>query len=178
MISLVLLIVLARIAMPIFWAQPANFSPLGAIALFSGAYFNQRRLMPFITVLLAVWLSDILINRIYLGAWVFFYPGFYWQYGSFMLITLMGTMLSNRVTLLNVGATSLLSAILFFIISNFGVWATWSLYPLTQAGLLACYVAAIPFFKYTLISNLFYGALLFGSFELMIDVTRREIILS
>lgn len=167
LVSIILLIVLARVVILPFFGSPANFSPLDAIALFSGAYCSHKRLLPFVIPILAVWISDILISHRYFGQWSFFYTGFYWQYACFILITLIGTMLKNRITILNVGAASLSSAILFFIISNFGVWATWQLYPHTQAGLIACYVAAIPFFKHTLISDLLYSALLFGSVALL-----------
>ena len=60
----------------------------------------------------------------------------------------------------------LAASILFFVVTNFGVWALDSLYPRTLEGLVICYVAAIPFFANTLAGTLFYTAVLFGGFAL------------
>lgn len=166
LISIVLSITLARIIAPPFLGHPSNFSPIGAIALFSGAYFCNKKYLPFLITFLSIWVSDIFINRIYLGHWMVSYAGFYWQYFCWMLITIMGFGLGNKVTALRVATAGLSSAVVFFIISNFGCWvAGW--YPPNLAGLTACYIAAIPFFKQTLLSNLFYCAVLFGSYELL-----------
>ena len=77
-----------------------NFTPLCAIALFGAKYFNNKYLA-YVLPLFALWLSDIIINNFVLGEYfnefTLFYSGFYWQYGSFMLITLFG-----RLTLKNV----------------------------------------------------------------------------
>jgi len=56
--------------------------------------------------------------------------------------------------------------VLFFVLTNFGVWALGALYPKTLTGLTECYVVAIPFFRNALLSDLFYSALLFGGLAL------------
>jgi hypothetical protein len=162
---IIFFVTFARIIVPSFLGHLPTFSPVAAMALFSGAYFSRKWFAPFLVMFLSVWVSDLLIDRIALGQWMLFYPGFYWQYGCFFLMTLIGMMLKNRITLFNVSAAGLSSALLFFVISNFGVWMSWTLYPMTKSGLMLCYIAAIPFFKYELLSNLFYCTLLFGSYE-------------
>lgn len=166
LVGFVLSVVIIRVLAIPFWGEPISFSPVNALALFCGAYFSQKKYLPFVITLVAVWFSDIFIDRIYLHQWTLFYAGFYWQYLSIMFITLIGLLLQNRINVLNVAAAGFGSAILFFIISNFGCWAMgW--YPASFAGLIACYVAAIPFFKYALVGNLIYCPLFFGGFEIL-----------
>lgn len=157
---------LTRIAIPPFIGHPPNFSAISAISLFCGTYFS-RRSMACVAVLFSVWLGDIFLNKIFMGHWVLFYSGFYWQYGCYFLITLLGISLKGNIKPLRLASACLVSALLFFGISNFGVWYSGLLYPLTPDGLMACYVAAIPFFKNTLFSDLFFSMVLFGSFELI-----------
>ena len=61
---------------------------------------------------------------------------------------------------------SLVSSIAFFLITNFGTWLMWDIYPKTGAGLISCYIAGIPFFKGTIMGDLFFNLALFGSFAL------------
>lgn len=146
-----------------------NFSPLGAVALFGAAYF-AKKWQAFLIPILAIFLSDLFINNVvlhqYYPNFTWFYEGFYWQYGSYLLITLMGIFLFKKINTSRVVAGALLSTVLFFVISNFGSWATGVMYPKTLDGLVACYIAGIPFIKGTLMGTLFYSALMFGSFSL------------
>lgn len=164
--SLLLFAILTRIAIPPFIGHPANFSPLDAVALFCGAYFH-RHVVAFIIALLAAWIGDILLSKMMMSHWVLFYPGCYWQYTCYVLITALGFTLKNHVTPLRLTCASLTSSCLFFCISNFGVWYSGFLYPITLDGLIACYIAAIPFFKNTLLSDFFFSLLLFGIFGLL-----------
>ena len=61
---------------------------------------------------------------------------------------------------------TLAGSVLFFVWTNFGVWAFWNLYPHTLEGLVACYTAAIPFFRNTLLGDVVYSTALFGGFAL------------
>jgi len=157
------LAVISRVAAPPLLGHPANFSPIDAIALFSGAYFS-RRWFAFLVPLLSVWVSDWFINLMYTGHFALFYSGFYWQYGTYVLLVLLGSLLYNKVKTTRVATTSLSASTLFFLISNFGVWAS-GYYPQSAAGLMTCYIAGIPFFGQTLISDLVYSAVLFSGFE-------------
>jgi hypothetical protein len=87
-------------------------------------------------------------------------------YGSFILVVCVGLMLRRKRTPLRIAGAALSSSIIFFVITNFGVWAFGSLYPKTIAGLATCYVAAIPFFQNTLVGDALYTAVLFGGFAL------------
>jgi len=120
-------------------------------------------------VLLSVWISDIFLNKLLMGHFVIFYPGFYWQYGSYMLITLIGALFKhqNNIKHLSLVLASVASSSVFFLLSNLGVWYSGWLYSPTLEGLFTCYVAALPFFKHTLLSDLFFTLLLFGSLKLL-----------
>jgi hypothetical protein len=166
LLSIILFATLTRIAIPSFLGHPPNFSAIDATALFCGAYFS-RRSMACLVVLLSVWMGDILLSKIVMGQWNLFYSGFYWQYGCYFLITFIGAALKDKVSPLRLASACLTSSIVFFGISNFGVWCSGFLYPQTVDGLITCYVSAIPFFKNTLLSDLFFTGLLFGSFNLI-----------
>lgn len=144
-----------------------NFTAVGAMALFGGAYFT-RKSWALLVPLLALWLSDIVLNNVVYRQ---YYPTFTleanpWTYGTFAAIVLLGAMLLKRVKPLSVVLTSLLASVLFFVVSNFAVWLGSSMYPQTAAGLLACYTAALPFFGNTLAGDLFWSGVLFAGFEL------------
>jgi hypothetical protein len=136
--------------------HPANFTPIGALALFAGAHFDDKR-WAFVIPLAAMALSDVLLG---------FHGQMLVTYGAFAVIVAMGFSLRERTTALRVSGASVGAATFFFVVSNFGVWAVDGLYPLTLQGLIACYVAAIPFFHNGLAGTLFYSALLFGGFAL------------
>lgn len=167
--GIILFATLTRISIPSVLGHPPNFSALDATALFCGAYFS-RPFIACIVVLFSVWIGDVLLNKIYMGHFNLFYSGFYWQYGCYFLITLLGTTLKNKVRARPLIAASLTASILFFGISNFGVWCSGFLYPLNLDGLIACYVSAIPFFKNTLLSDLFFTMVLFGFIELIQNI--------
>jgi hypothetical protein len=160
---MIFVIAFSRFLSPIY-----NFSPLGALGLFGAAYF-AKKWQAFLIPILAIFLSDLFINNVvlhqYYPNFTWFYEGFYWQYGSYLLITLIGILIFTKVNTSRIIGGALLSTILFFLISNFGTWASGAMYPKTLEGLAACYVAGIPFIKGTLMGTLFYSALMFGSFS-------------
>jgi len=133
-----------------------NFSPLGATALFAGAHVADKRLA-FVVPLAALLLSDLVLG---------FYSGQAVVYGAFALIVCLGFFLRGRCTPLRIASAALASSVLFFIVTNFAVWAAGVLYPRTLAGLGTCFAAAVPFFQNTLAGDLFYAAVLFGGFAL------------
>jgi hypothetical protein len=83
------------------------------------------------------------------------------------IVVLIGRALSKRRTVLGVGAAAIASSMLFFLVTNFGVWLVMDYYPKSLLGLGACYVAALPFFQNTVAGDLFYSGLLFGGFALL-----------
>lgn len=136
--------------------HPPNFGPIGALALFSGAMLG-RRWLAFAAPLGALVLSDLVLG---------FYPELLFVYASVLAIVLIGWVVAKRKTALTIAAAAVASSVLFFAVTNFGVWLVMDYYPKTLAGLTACYVAAIPFFQNTLASDLLFSALLFGGWAL------------
>jgi hypothetical protein len=136
--------------------HPPNFSPIDAMALFSGAYVG-RRALAFVAPLAALLLSDLVLG---------FYHGLATVYATVALIVVIGWLVSSRRTPLRIGAGALAGSVIFFVITNFGMWLFSGFYPVTYAGLVACYTAAIPFFQNTVAGDLFYTVLLFGGFAL------------
>jgi hypothetical protein len=136
--------------------HPPNFSPIDAMALFSGAYLG-RRAIAFVAPIGALLLSDLVLG---------FYHGQATVYFSVSLIVMIGMVALTRRSPLRVGAAAIASSVLFFVITNFGMWLFSGIYPPTLAGLEACYFAAIPFFRNTVAGDLFYAVLLFGGFRL------------
>lgn len=137
--------------------HPPNFTPIGAMALFGGAYLG-RRALAFAAPLAALLLSDLVLG---------FYPGIGFVYGAVALTVLIGWAIPPQRPALAVGGAAIAGSLLFFILTNFGMWAFSGFYPLTWDGLVACYVAAIPFFQNSLAGDLFYCAMLFGGFALL-----------
>ena len=151
-----LLIAIAAAAALRLVPHPPNFSPIDAMALFSGAYLGRR------TLALLAPLAALLVSDLVLG----FYSGMLFQYAAVIAIVLLGAITLSRMNVLRLAAAALASSLLFFVVSNFGVWLVSGMYVHTLAGLGACYVAAIPFFQNTVAGDLFYTALLFGGFVL------------
>jgi len=133
-----------------------NFTPVGAMALFSGAVIRDRRLA-FFFPLLALFAGDIFIG---------FHKLMPVVYASFLVSVAIGFWLRNHRTVSRISAATLFGAIQFFLVTNFAVWAFGLSYPRTGAGLLACYVAGIPFFWNTFAGDAVYAALCFGGFAL------------
>ena len=148
--------------------HPANFAPMGAMALFGAAYFN-RKYLALVIPLLATWLSDLFINNVvyaqYYPNFTWFYEGFYWQYGTYVLIGLLGLVIFKKVNPKRILTGGLVSTLLFFIMTNFGCWIGSTTYSQNFVGLMECYAMGIPFLKGTLLGDLFYCGILFGSFE-------------
>ncbi len=166
--AITLLIVLAVASRLV--PHPANFAPMLAVGIFGGALFINR-IWAYIIPLAAIWFSDLLIMNVVYGAYydhfVWLYEGWYWQYGFYLMTPLLSSLLfRNSITMGKIAGMSAGSAVLFFIVSNFGTWAGGMLYPMTMDGLITCYIMALPYFKGTLLSNLFYSGVLFGLYYL------------
>jgi len=148
-----------------------NFAPMAAMGLFGGAYLSKKW-VAFIIPMLAIWLSDLLLNNTVYAhmndGFTFFYEGWAWQYGSYLLITLIGIFILKKDTsAMKITGTALLASATFFLVSNFGTWASGIMYPMDLGGLFTCYAAGIPFLKGTVMGDLFYSGVLFGGFYLL-----------
>ena len=136
--------------------HPPNFSPIAAMALFSGAYLPRRGLA-FVAPIGAMLVSDAVLG---------FHGGMPVVYASLAMIVALGFLLSAKRTAGRIVAAALASSVLFYLATNFGVWAFGDMYPKTVGGLAACYAAAIPFFQNSLIGDLVFTGLLFGGFAM------------
>jgi hypothetical protein len=158
-VILVLTAAATRLA-PHWW----NLTAVGAVCLFGGCYFN-RKWAAFLVPLAALAISDVFLQT-------FVYPGFgpnYFKYVCFAATVPLGYLLRGRERLLPVTTGAVAATALFFLLSNFEVWLSGHgrLYPRTPAGLLACYIAALPFSLNMLYGNLLFSGLLFGGMEFL-----------
>lgn len=165
-LTAVILIVFAAALTRLFPHSP-NFTPIGAMALFAGAYITNRWLAFGIPVL-AMLLGDALMG---FNGWAFPEQTIM-VYLTYLLITLLGTSMQHNKGAMRVGGMSLASSVLFFVATNLFVWVGGffhkpELYSLDMKGLTECYLAAIPFFDKTLVSDLFYNSVLFGGFYIL-----------
>jgi len=140
-----------------------NFAPIAAMALFGGTYLNKK--FALIVPVAAMLVSDYFIG--FYNHWVMASV-----YGSFLIIGLLGWWLKKNKSVANVIGASLFGSIIFFLVTNFAVWVVpGSMYPHAWQGLISCYIMGLPFFRNTLMGDLFYVAMMFGLYELVLWVT-------
>jgi len=157
-----ILVLISITALSRLLPHPFNFTPIAAIALFAGTYITNK-IHAFLLPLIALFISDILLQ---LTTGNGFYKDMIFVYGSFALITSMGFLLRGREQRQTIMVASLVGSIAFFFITNFGTWLMYDMYPKTFQGLFSCYIAGIPFFKGTIMGDLFYNFVLFASYAL------------
>jgi len=140
--------------------HPPNVTPVLAMALFGGAYLENRRLA-FLIPFAAMLASDIILG---------FHRTMPFVYLAFAVTVFLGLWIKQKPGSFRTLTAALGGSFFFFCFTNFGVWVfghgTQS-YPMTFAGLLACYSAAIPFFRSMLVGNLVYTLIFFGGFALL-----------
>lgn len=136
--------------------HPANVAPIAAMALFGGAYLDKKYAI--IVPLAALFISDLFLG---------FHASMLMVYTSFLLTGVLGLWLKNHRSVRNVFAASIVSSCIFYVLTNFNYWYATPLYPKTLEGLATSYINAIPFFRNTVIGDLLYTGLFFGTFELV-----------
>lgn len=132
-----------------------NFTPVAAIALFSGAHISKKSfayLIPFA----AMFISDIFLG---------FHSTMIAVYAAFGITVLLGSFMRNRVKVGNIALASVASSLIFFLITNFASWMS-GMMPYTRdlSGLMQAYITGIPFFNNGLAGDLMYNTILFGGF--------------
>ena len=152
-LSLVALGTIAR-----FLPHLPNFSPIAAMALFGGVYLPKRSAL--ILPVIALLISDIFLG-LYQPILMIF------VYSSFLLCAILGLWINKHKKWYTILGSAVIASCIFYIFTNFAVWAFTSWYVKTLAGLIECYVAALPFFRNTLIGDIFYVSALFGAYELI-----------
>lgn len=155
--------------------HPPNFTPIGAMGLFGAAYFSRKHLA-FLVPFAALWISSFLLNNLFLAK---MYPDFYGEgivwfdltapyvFTAFALIIGLGFLALRKVKVSNLLLASVGASVIFFLTTNAGSWWANPMYSKDFTGLMAAYTAGIPFFWSTLLGDLFYVGVLFGSYALI-----------
>ena len=167
LLALVIIVIAAALRIA---PHPWNFTPVGAMALFSGAIIKDRRLA-FAFPLIALFAGDVFVGFYKIGVMLM-------VYASFLLSVFIGRFLQGHRTVLRISVGTLLGSIQFFLVTNFAIWWLLNSYPKTAAGLAACYLTGLPLFWNTLAGDGFYSALFFGAFALaehFISVLRERV---
>ncbi|MDB6040540.1 MAG: conserved rane protein of unknown function [Verrucomicrobiales bacterium] len=139
-----------------FIPHPFNFSPIGAIALFSGTQLLDKR-AAFLVPLAAMLIADFISGFHVLIPFV---------YACFALSVCIGFWVRQKRSVARITTGAVIGSLIFFTITNFGVWLLLGTYPHSSSGLMACYLAGIPYFQNTVLSDLFYSGVLFGGFAI------------
>lgn len=144
--------------------HPPNVTPIAAMALFAGAHFRNRK-AAFLLPIAAMFLSDLVLGfAVYGSAMLKSQPVVYFC----MLMTVaIGSLIRNNRSAVKIALAAFGNAVMFYLVTNFAVWAWDPLYPKTWSGLIACYAAAIPFFRNSLIGDFSFVAVLFGGFAVL-----------
>ena len=136
--------------------HPWNFTPVGAMAIFSGSVL-RKRLVAFVLPLVGLLAGDVFVG---------FYKLMFIVYASFALSVAIGRWLATSRSVARVGGAVLLGAVQFFVVTNFAMWAVGGFYPRTVSGLAACYITGFPLFWNTLAGDAVYATVLFGGYAL------------
>lgn len=172
-LSLVLLTLVAALYR-VFPNRPLGFAPQYAMAIFGGAIFIKNKKWAFVLPLLSMFLSDLLYQALYIKG-LSTIPGFYtgqWQnYVLFALLTGIGFFI-KKINVPNVLAASIASPTVYFILSNFVVWAGWQgtrgfNRPKTWDGLMQCYADALPFYPNSIYATIIFSTVLFSGYYLI-----------
>ncbi len=144
--------------------HPWNFTPIGAMALFSGSAFRERWLR-FTFPLLALFAGDAVVG---------FHKLMPAVYLSFAASAAIGMWIGEERKFIRIAGGTLIGATQFFLVTNFTVWAVFTTYPKSAAGLIACYAAGVPFYWNSLAGDALYAALLFGGYALAERLVTRD----
>lgn len=160
--------------------HPPNFAPITGVALFGGAVFSRKwlaLLIPFV----ALYMGDLIINNTIARSFFADVQGFVWfspymifNFLAFGLIVFVGYVGIKKLSFARVIGGALGASLLFFIITNFGSWLTSGFYPRTLTGLIECFVAAIPFFQSTLLGDMVFTFIMFGSYMIAMNYTTQK----
>jgi hypothetical protein len=144
----------------------ANFSPIGAMAIFGGAYFNKKW-KAFAFPLLMLFISDFILHQTVFKQFTngLLYSKWYWVYAAFALMTLAGRWLLKSVTIRHFLISVLVCVFIHWIVTDIGIWMGSKRYSQDASGLTACLTNAIPYEWRFLAGTVVYGVILFGLFE-------------
>lgn len=158
-----------------------NFSPTESIAIFGAAYLG-RNVLPYVVPIFTMYFTDLIINNTIARP---FFPNqegvvLWSNYMLFNIIAVicivyMAQKMLHRINLKNVVISALAASIIFFLITNLGaLWSPTPLYSKDLAGLMTSYAAGLPFFRTTLLSNLLFTGVIFGSMYLLASIVKSK----
>lgn len=168
----ILVVALIRVLNAAELTPVSNFTPIGAMGLFGGAYFTKRW-KAFAFPLLTLLASDLVVNEVvFNGKYGVMYSGWYWIYGIFALIVFLGRSILTRISIKNVVLAAIVASLSHWILADFTVWLGGGLdlrtnLPLSRdwTGLVQCLIQGIPFMKNFMAGTLVYSGILFGGYE-------------
>ena len=174
LLCFILAIALLRIANAAQLTPFANYTPIGALGLFGGAYFSSRW-KAFALPILTLLASDLVINKvIFQGKYGIMYDGWYWIYGIFAIIVLFGKVILQKINVKNVITAAIIASVSHWILADTMVWIGGgtdlrTMLPLSRdlAGYVQCLTQGFPYMKNFLVGTLAYSGLMFGAFELL-----------
>lgn len=143
-----------------------NVAPITGLALFSGATLKSKKSL--LIPLFVMFLSDIFLG---------FHSTIIFVYGSFFLIAIIGRFIKNKAGFINLSLVSFFSSVLFFLITNFGVWLTSTMYVKNIDGLISAYTLGIPFFRNTLIGDFVYSMMFFYGYQIFLFFSSKLVLL-
>lgn len=177
-VAIILFVALLRL-----FPHPPNFAPVGAMALFGGVYLSKRYSL--VTIIATLLISDYLLLYInpFSPNW-FNFSTFYppsalfhsttiFVYASFIVNISIGWIISKHKSTLTIMSGSLFASLQFFLVTNFAVWAMGA-YARGLDGLIQSYIMGLPFFKYTLLGDIYYTIAIFGVYELALYYQNRN----
>jgi len=164
-IAIAIIFVLIGISLRLL-PHPPNFTPIFAIALFGGVYLSRKTALSLPLIIMLV--SDIFIGTYEPKLMIF-------VYASFLLCVGIGLWLKKHKKWQTILGSSIFSALIFFFLTNLAVWAFTPWYAKTFSGIIQCYTMALPFFRNTLLGNIFYVAVFFGAYELVGILIKKNI---
>ena len=166
--TLVLSVVVALAVLARLLPHPWNFAPVTAAAGVAGGTFRSGRAAVLVT-LAALLASDLIREALFRAGYAQqwgLYPGLWAIYAAVAVVILAARLVRSTRSPVAIAAVTLGGSCLYFVLSNLAVWAVWDLYPKTADGLVACFAAAVPFFRTALLGDCFYAAVLFGGWAL------------
>lgn len=148
-----------------FLPHPANFTSIGGLAIFSGIYLPKKWALTL--PLLAMFFSDLFIG---FYGWSIMLP----VYISFVVMVAIGFLVAKKKNIATIIGGTILGSLIFFIITNGAVWAFTNWYEHSLNGFINCYAMAIPFFRNSLLGDLFYAGTLIGAYEVFLAFLYRK----
>ena len=165
-VGLIIIAALSRIL-----PHPPNVTPVAAMGIFGAAYFVSKR-WAYVIPFLALFISDLVLNNIFLRSFIPDATGLIWftkislfVYLGFGLTIWLSKILLKNINTSNIIKATLLASLIFYVVSNLGVWLTMPNTTMSIVGLFEVYIAGLPYLLNSILGNFFFVAVFFGIAE-------------